>query len=146
VACTLAPVEGLSQPEAQKGYLRPHGHQVRPPAATAQDVMGALKATRDTRYPALPSGWRPAERRSCGALATRSWSLDNRCDVDPRVGDGSPDQVPWSRGDRCASADDLQRATLASLGMVFAQISTIAEVTDKIRSSVTSSAMAPGSY
>lgn len=44
------------------------------------------------------------------------------------------------------SADDLQRATLASLGMVFAQISTIAEVTDKIRSSVTTAAMAPGSH
>jgi nicotinamidase-related amidase len=35
-------------------------------------------------------------------------------------------------------ADTLQRATLASLGMVFAQITTIDEVMDKIRTSVSS--------
>jgi nicotinamidase-related amidase len=39
------------------------------------------------------------------------------------------------------AADELQRATLASLGMVFAQIATIDEVTEKIRTSASASAV-----
>lgn len=39
------------------------------------------------------------------------------------------------------AADELQRATLASLGMVFAQIATIDEVTEKVRASAPASAV-----
>jgi hypothetical protein len=39
------------------------------------------------------------------------------------------------------AADELQRATLASLGMVFAQVATVNEVTAKIRASAPASAV-----
>ena len=39
------------------------------------------------------------------------------------------------------TADELQRATLASLGMVFAQVATLDEVTEKIRTSAPASAI-----
>ncbi len=41
-------------------------------------------------------------------------------------------------------ADELQRATLANLGMVFAQVTTIDEVTEKIRSAASSSVVGAG--
>ena len=43
-------------------------------------------------------------------------------------------------------ADHLQRATLASLGMVFAQITTIDEVMEKLRTSASSSAVGVASH
>lgn len=51
MACTLAPVEGLSQPEAQKGYLRPHGHQSE---TSGGDSAGCYGGTEGDERHAIP--------------------------------------------------------------------------------------------